>query len=109
MPQLSSPLTTVILFRTVNFEPIEQLLKAFVGEIIEGVLFIARAQLVVSLDSVNALPTEALSTAGINLLHLSPRTSTMSQFYFSFNNFRVILEKLCTSNRRLWPYHSTRS
>ena len=64
MPQLSSPLTTFSLVRAVNFEPIERLLKAFVGEIIEGVLFTARAWLVAGLDSPNALPTEALSTAG---------------------------------------------
>ena len=64
MAKLSSPHTTCLLVRAVHFEPIERLLKAFVWEIVEGVLFTAGARLEAGLDSLNALPTEALSTAG---------------------------------------------
>jgi hypothetical protein len=70
LPQLSFPLTTFLLLRTVNFESIEWLLKAFVGKIIEITFIAARAWLVATLHPLNALPTEALSTAG-HLVRLS--------------------------------------
>ena len=45
-------------------------MKAFVGKIIKVVFIAARARLVATLHPLNALPTEALSTAG-HLVRLS--------------------------------------
>ena len=70
LPQLSSPLTTFLLLRTVDFESIEWLLKAFVGKVIKVVFITARARLVATLHPLDALPTEAFSTAG-HLVRLS--------------------------------------
>ena len=38
LPQLSFPFTAFLLLRTVDFESLEWLLKAFVGKVIEVVL-----------------------------------------------------------------------
>ena len=71
LPQLSLPLTTFLLLRTVDLESIEWLLKAFVGKVIEVVFITARAlRLVAILHPLNTQPTEALSTAG-HLIRLS--------------------------------------
>jgi len=64
LPQLSGPLATFILVRAANLESIEWLLKTLVGKIIESLLFATRAWLLISLDSLSALSTEALPTAG---------------------------------------------
>jgi hypothetical protein len=69
-PQLSPPITTFLLLRTVDFESIEWLLKAFVGKIIEVGFITAGARLEVTFHPLNALPTEALSTTD-HLVRLS--------------------------------------
>jgi hypothetical protein len=70
LPQLSPPITTFFLVNTVNFEPIQRLLKSQVREIIEITFIAARAWLIATLHPLNALPTEALSTA-CHLVRLS--------------------------------------
>jgi hypothetical protein len=70
LPQLSPPITTFFLVNTVDFEPIQRLLETQIREIIEITFITARAWLVATLHSLNALPTEALSTAG-HLVRLS--------------------------------------
>ena len=93
VPQLSSPFTAFFFVNTVNFESIQRLLESFVREIIEAVFIAARARLVVVLHSLNALPTEALSTAG-HLIRLSKdmeanRTLTLKVVHRSFHKFTL--------------------
>ena len=93
LPQLSFPLTTFFLVNTVNFESIQRLLESLVREIIEVTLITARARLVVVLDSLNALSTEALFTAG-HLVRLSKnveanRTLTLKVLSRSFDKFTL--------------------
>ena len=70
LPQFSFPVTTPFLVAAENLEPIQWLLKALVGEIIEVVLFTARTRIVVAFNYLNALLAEAFSTAG-HLVRLS--------------------------------------